>query len=205
MATRDKKYNSLLLELKYLYAKIDYSDEIYQQAKRDFEEYTIAFCKEHNIDIEGTTIANEEVTDLDVSRNKLYDAVCIGSENISEFCKLLFKKIAIKTHPDKLLSLSEDEKERKSELFKKASKALSQNKWFILTQVAAELKIEVPKPDQQQVELLQKETETIKTHIQDMEETYAWHLFNEADESRRRTLMMVYLKNFGIDVTKDHN
>ena len=90
-------------------------------------------------------------------------------------------------------------------LSKKASKALSQNKWFILTQVAAELKIEVPKPDQQQTELLQKETQTIKTHIQDMEETYAWHLFNEADESRRRTLMMVYLKNFGIDVTKDHN
>ena len=35
MGTRDKKYNNLLLELKYLYAKIDYSDEIYQQAKRD--------------------------------------------------------------------------------------------------------------------------------------------------------------------------
>ena len=163
MATRDRKYNNLLLELKYLYARAEYSDEIYDQAKREFEEYAKTFCEENGIEIEGTLV------------------------------------------PDKLASLSEEEKERKSELFKRARKAVNANQWFILVQIAQELKIQLPEIQEEHVELLEKELKNIKQTIHNMEGTYAWNFFNQEDDMKKRVLMIIYLKNFGIDLTKVNN
>lgn len=205
MATRDRKYNNLLLELKYLYARAEYSDEIYDQAKREFEEYAKTFCEENGIEIEGTLVPNNDVTELDFCREQLYDDIELGEDTTNIFCKSLFKKIATKTHPDKLASLSKEEKERKSELFKKARKAVNANQWFILVQIAQELKIQLPEIQEEHVELLEKELKNIKQTIHNMEGTYAWNFFNQEDDMKKRVLMIIYLKNFGIDLTKVNN
>jgi len=38
-----------------------------------------------------------------------------------------------------------------------------------------------------------------------MEGTYAWNFFNQEDDMKKRVLMIIYLKNFGIDLTKVNN
>ena len=65
-----KDYNNLFLKVKYLYAKIDYQQEVFQQAKLDFEEYAKKFCEENGIEIEIPEM-NDETTDVDIRRSDI--------------------------------------------------------------------------------------------------------------------------------------
>lgn len=198
-----RKYNNLLLELNYLYAKVEYSDEVYEQAKREFEEYATEFCEENGVEIEGSFIPNEEVTDIDLMRDEFCDNIDFEADNTNALCKTLFKKIAIKTHPDVLRAFSPEEKSRKSKQFKEARQAVNNNQWFVLVQIAKDLQIELPSPEDGHLLLLQEELKAIKKLLNDRESTYAWLFFNQQDDMKRRVLMIMYLKNFGIDLAKD--
>lgn len=206
MSSNEKKYSNLLLELKYLYAKIDYQQEVFEEAKEEFKQFAIEFCNERGIDIEDDIAATySDVTDIDICRDNSYDVSEPNCERQSKYIKSLFKLIALKTHPDKLTKLSEEEKKRKTELFLSARDAAEASQWFVLLEIARELNIKPPEPDGEQHDLLKQELEHVETNIGNIEETYAWIFFNEKNEIRRQMLLISYLRNFGIDLTKDVN
>jgi len=196
-----KDYNNLLLKVKYLYAKIDYQQEVFQQAKFDFEEYAKKFCEECGIDIHIPE-ANSETTDVGIRR----DNIGLNIEDIeveSAHIKKLFRKIAIMTHPDKLTKLDDYERERKTELFLKAREAAEAGKWFALVETANALGIETPKPDEEQIDLLNSESENVDKEIKDIEATYAWLMYTLDTDEQRKLLMIAYLKNLGVHFGKD--
>jgi hypothetical protein len=197
-----KEYSNLFLKLKYLYAKIDYQQEVYEQAKIGFEEFATKFCEDNGIEIkqpssfsEDTSVeirGDDEISDIDIEKQ-------------STHIKLLFRKIAIKAHPDKLVKFGEEERDRKTKLFLEAREAAESGQWFTLVDIAQSLGITPPKPDTEQLELLQGESENIDKRIQDIESTYAWILHNAQSEEQRKLIMIAYLKNFDIDLAKDDN
>ena len=189
------------MKVKYLYAKIDYQQEVFQQAKLDFEEYARKFCEENGIEIEDPEMDNK-TTDVDIRRDNI-DFNIEDVETQSDHIKKLFRKIAIMTHPDKLTKLDDYERERKTELFLKAREAAEAGKWFALVDTANALGIETPEPDEEQVDLLQNESENVDKEIRNIEATYAWVMYNLETEGQRKLLMTAYLKNLGVHFGKD--
>ena len=189
------------MKVKYLYAKIDYQQEVFQQAKLDFEEYAKKFCKENGIEIEDPEMDNE-TTDVDIRR----DGIDFNIEDIeaqSIHIKKLFRKIAIMTHPDKLTKLDEHEREKKTELFLKAREAAEAGKWYALVETANALGIETPKPDEEQLGLLEDESESVGKKIKNIEASYAWIMYNLETDEQRKLLMTSYLKVLGVHFGKD--
>jgi len=196
-----KDYNNLFLKVKYLYAKIDYQQEVFQQAKLDFEEYARKFCEENGIEIEIPEM-NSETTDVDIRRDNIGLSI-EDTEAESAHIKKLFRKIAIMAHPDKLTKLDDYERDRKAELFLKAREAAEAGKWFALVETANALGIETPKPDEEQIGLLNSESESIDKEIEDIEATYAWLMYNLKNDAQRKLLMTTYLKVLGVNFDKD--
>lgn len=196
-----KDYNNLLLKVKYLYAKIDYQQEVFQQAKLDFEEYAKKFCEENGIEIEDPEMDNE-TTDVDIRRDDI-DFNIEDAETQSDHIKKLFRKIAIMTHPDKLTKLDDYERERKTELFLKAREAAEAGKWFALVDTANALGIKTPEPDEEQLGLLENESENVDKEIKDIESSYAWIMYNLETDEQRKLLMTTYLKVLGVHFGKD--
>jgi len=196
-----KDYNNLLLKVKYLYAKIDYQQEVFQQAKLDFEEYAKKFCEENGIEIEYPEMDNE-TTDVDIRRGDI-DFNIEDVETQSDHIKKLFRKIAIMTHPDKLTKLDDYERERKTELFLKAREAAEAGKWFALVDTANALGIKTPEPDEEQLGLLENESESVDKEIKNIESSYAWIMYNLETDEQRKLLMTTYLKVLGVHFGED--
>ena len=189
------------MKVKYLYAKIDYQQEVFQQAKLDFEEYAKKFCEENGIEIEDPEMDNE-TTDVDIRRDDI-DFNIEDAETQSDHIKKLFRKIAIMTHPDKLTKLDDYERERKTELFLKAREAAEAGKWFALVDTANALGIKTPEPDEEQLGLLENESENVDKEIKDIESSYAWIMYNLETDEQRKLLMTTYLKVLGVHFGKD--
>jgi hypothetical protein len=196
-----KEYNNLLLKVKYLYAKIDYQQEAFRQAKLDFEEYAKKFCEENGIEIKDPEM-DEKTTDVDIRRDDI-DFNIEDVETQSIHIKKLFRKIAIMTHPDKLTKLDDYEREIKTKLFLKAREAAEAGKWFALVETANALGIETPKPDEEQIDLLENESESVDKEIKNIEASYAWVMYNLETDEQRRLLMATYLKVLGVHMDKD--
>ena len=196
-----KDYNNLLLKVKYLYAKIDYQQEVFQQAKLDFEEYANKFCEENGIEIEIPAMDNE-TTDVDIRRDNIgFNVEDVETKSIH--IKKLFRKIAIMTHPDKLTKLDDYERERKTKLFLKAREAAEAGKWYALVETAIALGIETPKPDEEQFDLLNAESDSVDREIESIEATYAWLMYTLNTDEQRKLLMTTYLKVLGVHFGKD--
>lgn len=189
------------MKVKYLYAKIDYQQEVFQQAKLDFEEYAKKFCEENGIEIQDPEMDNE-TTDVDIRRDDI-DFNIEDVETQSDHIKKLFRKIAIMTHPDKLTKLDDYERERKTELFLKAREAAEAGKWFALVDTANALGIKTPEPDEEQLGLLENESENVDKEIKNIESSYAWIMYNLETDEQRKLLMTTYLKVLGVHFGKD--
>jgi hypothetical protein len=107
------------------------------------------------------------------------------------------------THPDKLTKLDDYERERKTELFLKAREAAEAGKWFALVDTANALGIETPKPDEEQLGLLENESESVDKEIKNIEASYAWIMYNLETDEQRKLLMTTYLKVLGVHFGED--
>ena len=85
----------------------------------------------------------------------------------------IFKKIANKTHPDKLLNKDEDSKEKLTCLYKKAQSAMSEDSLFDTMKLAQELDIEYDMTEDKKL-LLQRELDKINREIVFIKKTLPW-------------------------------
>jgi hypothetical protein len=96
----------------------------------------------------------------------------------------LFKKIALKTHPDKLLDKEEDEVEHLTELYKDAASAAEVGDGMTLLEIAYELGIPVKIDPEKEIEWLHKKIEMLKGTVSEMKNTAEW-IWAHSDGSER--------------------
>tara|TARA_R110000824_G_scaffold5999_3_gene27563 strand:+ start:2912 stop:3574 length:663 start_codon:yes stop_codon:yes gene_type:complete len=96
----------------------------------------------------------------------------------------LFKKIALKTHPDKLLDEEEDEVEYLTELYKDAARAAEVGDGMALLEIAYELGISVKIDPAKEVEWLNKKIKTLKENVAEMKSTAEW-VWGHSDGNER--------------------
>ena len=109
--------------------------------------------------------------------------------------KDLYKKIVISTHPDKLLNVSKKDKDERTELFRKASKAKGSSNLNALAEVAVELKIDIEKLTFEQLETIEQEINKKEKETDDMRKSIAWIWYYSNQQKRFDIIKSVFNNN----------
>lgn len=97
--------------------------------------------------------------------------------------KKLFRKLAVKCHPDKIQDASERESKFLKKCYEDINLANDTYDWGLLLKVALDLDVEFDELDQEQYDNIQSNIETIKKKITRYEESMAYKWFNLNDDA----------------------
>ena len=97
----------------------------------------------------------------------------------------VFRKIALKIHPDKVETENPDDKKRHLEMFKKAKSSFEDRQYFILLEIAEQLKVSVPRNYRQQIRWMKIQIEQLAEKLAHEQKTYNY-LFAECDSDTER-------------------
>ena len=103
--------------------------------------------------------------------------------------KGLFKKIALKTHPDRLSD--DDDEEYKTELYKEAAAAVKGGDGMALLEIAYELGINVDIDPEKELEWLNRKIRMLQHKVTEMQNTAEWIWYHSDGAERVRVEMMV--------------
>ena len=183
--------NDKLLELKrkklqrqilYLRTELEETQWIFQECLTEFDvEFRDYFKNESTKDHKKVTNDSPE---FDIPK---------------EDVKNVFKKIAQKTHPDKLIkedTLSSTYKE-KVDMYKEALGAVDNKDWSRVIEIAMELDIDVSDIKNDDSEYLHESVKGLTNKITELKNTYAWKWGNTPDQEREIVKQMI-LQSLGL-------
>lgn len=137
--------------------------------------------------IESKEIENTPHPELNINPEQ---EVEIEIEKSDPEVKGLFRKIALKVHPDKLVSLTPGkEKEDKAKLYQRATTAAEHSDLLELLLIAEELGIEDNVPSVDKLNLLEKYIIDVKKEINHVQSTVMWQWFFCEDETQKEKLL----------------
>jgi hypothetical protein len=120
---------------------------------------------------------------------------------VHEAFSRLFKRIALKIHPDRLQSdISAAERQTSINMFQKAKKSLEDRKYYVLLDIATQLKISTPKNYSQQTRWMKKENIEIEQRVMHAKSTYNF-IFSELESDEERDHL---IRNFIRQVFQIH-
>lgn len=182
-----KKIKFLLTKLTNSQEELDDSREIYNQAAKDIDR---RFKKKY---------PSEDISDFQETSNP-HKVEEPSKEKPSIKLKSIFKKIALKAHPDRLLDMPEKEAEKKEKLFTSATNALEDGDILKLIVIADELDIETPELSQEEINEVEKKISDIKEEINRIQSTIIWKWFfsvdpKEKDKILKKMFELMYERN----------
>jgi hypothetical protein len=110
---------------------------------------------------------------------------------------ILFRRIAGKTHPDKLIhkDISEKEFNKRVTLYKRANNAVKQKDWAKLKDIATSLDIDLTYDEIDDILYLEETTKSLAEKVKELMSTYAW-AWAHVQEQNRELLRQQILKTF---------
>jgi len=207
---RYQKYNKLTKELIYYKSELEYCLTLTKEVHWEFEEYQKEFCLKRDINLaelkerhlERIKRASEGGSSVmgNLSREAIAEVEKKSKEEKIEARRFshLYKRIAKKIHPDKLVNLSDKKEfEEREALFKKASEAYVSHDWASLLEVANILNI---KPTFSTLASvcgeISKSIEILKVKISEEEKRYGYLYANCETEECKENLMKRMLHQF---------
>lgn len=195
-----KKYEKLILELRFLTADYDYHRMAFDDAQNrfasEFEEYSV----EHGLETPEERILRtgeigddpeDEVTDLEPIEDEE------KKRRISAVTNLVFKKIAKATHPDKIMHMTEEEQERRRGMFAEAQEASNKREWYRLLCIATDLGISLPTPSKEHIVMLESKNKELRQTIENINKTYAMVYAKMPNEASKKNLFREFAKTVG--------
>lgn len=113
-----------------------------------------------------------------------------ASKNVDPEVRKMFKKIATKCHPDKLVGIKKGfEKNRKEDLFEKARAAFEDDDIVTMAHIAMELGVEIPEITESQLKETENKIIAIKKELNQIESTYVWRWFFTSDPKQKDNIL----------------
>ena len=167
MDYKDKLRNKKLkLKLEYLRLELEETQMTFHDSlvlfQNDFTEYIDEWDNPKNVKKVDSEI------EFDIPKEKV---------------NKVFKKIATKTHPDKLINQSDDS-DRLVELYKEAQQSVEKKDWSRVTQIARELEIDVTDVEENDSVFLEKSINDMESKIGEIKQTFAWLWVHSEKENR---------------------
>ena len=190
-----KKYKLLTIRSKFLKQSLEVTSQIFDKATIDF--MAEVSKQTHQKTSKDNTTKGETPVDSKVYHGETDysdgDISPSSKEHKNENLRKVFKKIAIKIHPDKLVGKSEFEREYKNILFEKARQSFEINDYHGILEVAEELNIEFPPPTQDQIEMLKQTNSDLEIEINVIKKSIVWNWYH-GDEQAKDLLMKKYIE-----------
>ena len=180
--------NEKLLKLKQkkLTSKVSYLRSELEETTLIFQDCLVNFQKEFGSYLEdySTDKDNPIKTELEFD---------IPDRQVN----ILFRRIAGKTHPDKLIhkDISEKEFNKRVTLYKRANNAVKQKDWAKLKDIASTLDIDLTFDEIDDILYLEETTKSLAEKVKELMSTYAW-AWAHVQEQNRELLRKQILKTF---------
>ena len=129
--------------------------------------------------------ANDEENDEENDEFQKQEQVPINKER--KFTKILYRKITIKTHPDKTRDTD------LHEIFKLADVAYKECNLLDLLIIAIQLRIKIPKCEFEITYKLENDIKNKEIKIEDLKSTVAWNWGSKCDDPDERNRLKKYL------------
>mgnify|MGYP003349055325 CR=1 FL=1 len=194
------KYKLLSIRTRLLKNEIEIIDETIQTAEKEF---ILELRKAHTVKQEPEQQESkqekkhtpaEEKPQVNCENNTEETLVSSADKGKpAESMKKTYRKIAFLAHPDKLLGFSDYESSHKKLLFEKAKKALEENDYCAIIEIASELGIEPPVLSKADVEIIKKNIKKLEKKIKTKKESIAW-VWYHSEEEKRKTIMDRYIE-----------
>ena len=219
-AVKNLQWKRALSKLRYSYEELNYVSEVSREAATEFESYYRRFCAENNINIPSLEQENksrlenyyeqakipEKDTDEFILSGSIGDTSITLFENNQEeseeyqmtsdeiaihdsFLKL-FKRLALKLHPDRINKfLPDEEKELRAKHFVEANEALDQKRYYALIDIAKRYAVSTPRNYKQQTRWMKREEEKNQQLISKKKNSYNYG-FAEAETEEEKQLLI---------------
>ena len=151
------------------------SEELFELYERLFKD---DFCKEINFMARKATEITEEekmVNPIDVINEEQEEE----PERDPDLYKI-YKKIAMKTHPDRVRD------ESMVDFFDQATQAMKENDWMTILTIALALEIKTPEFTEELRQKLQANILEINTKVKSLHNTAAWVWANTAEQNKEK-------------------
>jgi len=117
------------------------------------------------------------------------------SHNDAKF-KKLFRKLAVKCHPDKLIDISESEAKFLKRVYEELTLANDTHDWGMLLKLAMELDIEFNDLGEEEINNINKNIESLKDDISKYENSMAYSWYTQTDENSKKEYLASCAKIF---------
>jgi len=217
MAISDKiRWKRLVNEMRFLHNELSFVDEVVKESGIDFHQHYLRLAAQHGLNIPALNREHSERLDKLYNRDpqkispvqfsdfsgSACGALILHSgivnpeqeiiqddEEVYESFHKLFKRLALKLHPDKIHGETSIEQGLENiRLFKEAGTALEKRKYFILLDIAERLHITRPRNYKQQIRWMKRQTTILDTKTQNAKNTYNYMFSECATDEERDTL-----------------
>ena len=185
MSSESQKIKALAMKLNSLRLELKASKELANSASQQVDKL---YLEKNERVTEPTPKAPQ--AKKPIKKDILEERHPSKEQNESPDAKKAFRKIALKLHPDKLLDLPPGpEKDRKNELYQKASKALEEEDLVTLASIIIDLGLNLPEVSEKYIKKATDEISAIKKEIKHIESTYVWQWFFCYDKEKKKQLL----------------
>ena len=115
----------------------------------------------------------------------------------------VFKKIATKTHPDKLINKSDDS-DRLVDLYKEAQQSVETKDWSRVSQIASELDIDISDVEEDDSVFIMETIKSIESKVDEIKQTFAW-MWKHSKEKDKPQLKKHILNVMGVKEKENGN
>jgi len=191
----------LFFELKYVGEEYNETKEVFEDSKLDFnfrlEELRPDSHRKNNVE-KSFDVARSENSELD--DNTLDDDSDIVSSSIPGWAKKLFHKIALKSHPDKILKI-DDEHERKflKETYSRASDLYESENYIDLLEVAFDLNLNLDFVSDEQLDKIKKRIKEKRSIVSDMRSSFYW-IWSQSTFDQQEEMLKKVVSDLGWNI-----
>ena len=219
MGASDKiRWKRMVNEVRFLHNERDLVVEIIKEAGPQFHEHYLRLAAQNNLDVHELNKKHQqkleelyremspkksltsEQDSSDSGSLAMYEGPQILEDNdyqilkddteIRDSFKKLFKQLALKLHPDKITGAVTIEQGMENlRLFQEAQSALSEQRYFVLLDLAERYNISQPKNYKQQVRWMKKESERLTTKIKKHKDSYNY-IFSECNSDEEKDMLI---------------
>ena len=172
-----KQFNKLRYEWKTLNKEYNELKEIADKIGLAFVDYVYNFTKDNDL-------PNPFDAEMGEDKNNRGSEVDITSSSES---KSLFRKIVLKTHPDK-------NEKKSSDLYLEATEAKKENNLQKLLDVGKKLNLNLTEISRDQLDILESNISQLQEKIHNIKNSYAWVWFH-GSQSRRHEVVYAFLSS----------
>jgi len=219
----DLKFKKLLKNAEFVHADLEYHEQLLPEAKHEFFKTVNEIYQQ---------LSPEDQKKIDNSRaRKLQEALEEQNKQIEEkeetepaetteteepkespeedegpvkakAVKLLYRRIASQTHPDKseAAKLSSKYADRRVAQFKRAQKAYKDKNWFVLYQIAMEMGIPVPTPSKETLKWIEEDIKVTEDSIGDIASLVVWVFYSGGDFDKQTAIRSYFQQAFDFEL-----